>query len=133
VHLVCSVCCDADDFNATIVQASRIMSDLTKRGITAALTNVPKGVAFEIADLILVKGWADFHNFRMVVRLDHGAAGEEYEEVIAFHTGMDSPCQFIVWRSPKAVFVQPLLGRKRRFGSVAAALGSLALSRHHIQ
>jgi hypothetical protein len=131
--LVCPVCCDADDFNTTIVKVSRIMRNLTKRGITAALTNIPKGVAFEIADLVLVKGWADFHNFRMVVRLDHGAEGEEYEEVIAFHTGIDAPCQFIVWRSPKAVFVQPLIGRKRRFGSVSAALGSLDLSRQHIQ
>ena len=102
------------------------MRDLTRRGITAAPSRLPKGLAFEIADLILMKGWADVHNFRMVIRLDHGTVGEEYEEVIAFHPEMSSPCLLIIWRSMKAVFVQPLIGRRRRYGSVAAAIGSMA-------
>jgi hypothetical protein len=38
------------------------MRDLTKRGIIAAPPADPKGIAFEIADLIHIKGWADFHN-----------------------------------------------------------------------
>ena len=101
------------------------MRDLTRRGITAAPSHLPKGLAFEIADLILMKGWADVHNFRMVVRLDHGTVGEEYEEVLAFHPEMSSPCQLIVWRNEKAVFVQPLVGRRRRYGSVTAALASM--------
>jgi hypothetical protein len=63
----------------------------------------------------------------MVVRLDHGTEGEEYEEVVAFHAEMGSPCQLIVWRNTRSVFVQPLIGRRRRYGSVTAALGSLAL------
>ena len=47
--------------------------------------NVPTGLAFEIADLMLLQGWADFHDVQMVVELDHCVEGEEYEEVIAFY------------------------------------------------
>ena len=60
------------------------MRDLTKPGTIAA---PPKGLAFEIADLILVRQWAERHDLRMLIRLDHGAAvGEEYEEAITFQT-----------------------------------------------
>jgi len=101
-----------------------MMRDLTKRGITAAPIDAPKGLAFEIADLILMKGWADFRDLRMVVRLDHGADGEDYEEVVAFHATMDSPFLFIMWRNTKSLFVQ--LDHRSRYGSVAAALESLS-------
>ena len=47
--------------------------------------NVPMGLAFEIADLMLLQGWAEFHNVHMVVELDHCVEGEEYEEVVAFY------------------------------------------------
>ena len=100
------------------------MRDLTKRRIIAAPVCAPKGIAFEIADLILMKGWADFRHLRMVVRLDHDADGEDYEEVVAFCTSMDSPCLFIMWRNAKSVFVQH--GHRWRYGSVAAALESLS-------
>ena len=45
----------------------------------------PTGLAFEIGDLVLLKGWADFHGLQMVVELDHWVEGDEYEEVIAFY------------------------------------------------
>jgi hypothetical protein len=99
------------------------MRDLTKRDIVAAPIGVPKGLAFEIADLVLMKGCADFRDLRMVVRLDHGADDEDYEEVVAFHATMDSPSLFIMWRNAKSVFVQ--LGH-RWYGSAAAALESLS-------
>ena len=47
--------------------------------------NVPMGLAFEIADLMLLQGWAEFHDVQMVVELDHCVEGEEYEEVVAFY------------------------------------------------
>jgi hypothetical protein len=100
------------------------MRDLTKRDIVAAPIGVPKGLAFEIADLVLMKGCADFRDLRMVVRLDHGADDEDYEEVVAFHARMASPCLFIMWRNARSVFVQ--LGHRWRYGSVAAALESLS-------
>ena len=92
---------------------------------TAAAPRVLKGIAFDIADLALIKKWADFRNIRMVIRLDHGTMDEEYEEVIAFHPEMSRACPAIMWRTVGAVFVQPLIGRKRRYGSVAKALASL--------
>jgi hypothetical protein len=102
------------------------MCDLTKRGVTAAPPHFPNGLAFEIADLVLVRSWTDRHDFRMVVCLDHGAAvGEDYEEVIAFQTKMSPLYRLILWRTAEAVFVQPLVGKAKQYGSVAAALESL--------
>jgi hypothetical protein len=101
------------------------MRDLKMRGTTAAPS--PRGLAFEIAELALMRSWADSHDCRMSIRLDHGADGEEYEEVIAFEADTSSHCQLIIWRNAVAVFVQPLIGRMRRYGSVANALDSLDL------
>jgi hypothetical protein len=39
------------------------MRDLTKRGTIA---DPPKGLAFEIADLLLVRQWAERHDLRML-------------------------------------------------------------------
>jgi hypothetical protein len=105
--------------------------DLTRR-VAGAPPTLPKGLSFEIADLIRIRGWTDFRNFRMEVRLDHGTSGEEYEEVIAIHPAMNSPCQLIMWRSAGAVFVQPLIGRRRRYRSVVAALDSATVKPHAI-
>jgi hypothetical protein len=101
------------------------MRDLSRGGGIATKPNVPKGFAFEIADLILARAWADFHEFQMLVRLDHGADGEEYEEVIELNTDLSCFPRLIVWRGTEAVFVQPILGRKLRFNTVAEALQSL--------
>jgi hypothetical protein len=98
----------------------RIMRDLAKRGTIAA---PPKGLAFEIADLVLARNLADRHDFRMLVRLDHGAAvGEEYEEVITFQTNTSPLYRLTMWRNAETVFVQPLVGRGKQYRSVAAAL-----------
>ena len=101
------------------------MCHSSKRGMTAASSCLPRGIAFEIADLARIKRWADLRNIRMVIRLDHGTVGEEYEEVIAFYPEMSRICPAMMWRTAGAVFVQPLIGRKRRYGSVAKALASL--------
>jgi len=101
------------------------MCDVTKRGLTAAPAALPKGPAFAIADLVVIRGRAVSHDFSMVVRLDHGAEDEDYEEVIAFHVGMNPLCRSIMWRNAEAVCVQPLVGSMQRYDSVAAALESL--------
>ena len=91
--------------------------------------NLPTGLAFEIADLMLLQGWADFHDVQMVVELDHCVEGEEYEEVIAFY-GHDSQLRrWILWRASGEIVVQPLIGRSCRFCSVADALESLIPAR----
>jgi hypothetical protein len=85
----------------------------------------PTGLAFDISDLILLQGWAEFHDVRMVVELDHWVEGDEYEEVVGFYT-KDSPLRrWILWRSSSEIIVQPLIGRGRHFGSVADALETM--------
>jgi hypothetical protein len=82
------------------------------------------GLAFEIADLVLVKSWAGRHQFRVSIRLDH----EEFEEVIAFQTTKSRLYRFVMWRDAEAVFVQPLVGRETRYGSVTEALERAVLN-----
>jgi hypothetical protein len=96
------------------------------RDVTAARRALPKGAAFEIADLILARSWADRYDIAMIVRLDHGASvDEDYEEVIAFQTDLSPLNRVFIWRNTRTVFVQPLVGRARQYDSVAAALESL--------
>jgi hypothetical protein len=101
------------------------MRDLTKDGGARPPAHPPKGLAFDIADHALVRRWTEGHDCRISVRLDHGTDGEEYEEVIAVHTGTSSHCQLIMWRNSAAVFVQPIIGRMQRYRSVAEALKNL--------
>jgi hypothetical protein len=84
-----------------------------------------KGLSFDIPDLVLIKGWSEFHNLRMVMRLDHGSDDEEYEEVLAFYTRKSPLCRWIMWRTGGTVFVQPMIGRGQRYATVAEALESL--------
>jgi hypothetical protein len=101
------------------------MDDLTSSGLDASLPCASKGLAFEIADLLLIRSWAVYHHCQMSIRLDHGADGEEYEEVIAFHTRKSPLCRFLMWRNAEGVFVQPLVGRRQRYEAVSTALESL--------
>ncbi len=90
---------------------------------------VPTGIAFEIADLMLLQGWADYHNMQMVVELDHCVEGDEYEEVVAFYAPDSHLRRWILWRSATQVVVQPLIGRGSQFSSVAEALEGLIPAR----
>jgi hypothetical protein len=83
-----------------------------------------KGLAFEIADLIRIQGWAAQNAIRMDIRLDHGVEGEEYEEVIAFRTDATA-CFLLMWRDQNTVIAQPMPGRQKCFPSVSAALSRL--------
>jgi hypothetical protein len=100
------------------------MRDLTRCGSTAAQRNPPKGLSFEIADHILARAWAASHGFQILVRLDHGAENEEYEEIIEF-AGTGRLSRWIMWRDATSVFVQPILGKNQRSASVAEALEGL--------
>jgi hypothetical protein len=84
-----------------------------------------RGLSFAVSDLVLLKGRAAARSVRMVVRLDHGSDVEEYEEVLAFHSGESPLCRWIMWRNADAVFVQPLIGRRQEYGSAAEAIEAL--------
>jgi hypothetical protein len=85
----------------------------------------PTGLSFDITDLIRLQDWAECHDVRMVVELDHCVDGDEYEEVVGFYTRESPLRRWILWRSPSEVVVQPLIGRGCRFGTVVDALESL--------
>lgn len=61
----------------------------------------------------------------MRIQLDHGSRTEEYEEAIAIQAGATTVGRALIWRSESCVFVQPLIGRRRRYGSMGAALEAL--------
>lgn len=90
-----------------------------------------KGLSFDLAELILIRRWSQSHSLRMVIRSDHGSDTEEFEEVLAIHVGDSSLCRWIIWRDVNAVYVQPLLGRKQRYASVAEAFETL-IAKHSI-
>jgi hypothetical protein len=91
-----------------------------------------KGLSFSVPELILIKSWSEGAGLRMVVRLDHGSETEDYEEVLALHVGGSKLCRWIMWRGVQLVFVQPLIGRLRGYGSVAEAFEYLAARRHTV-
>ena len=86
---------------------------------------LPMGIAFELADLVMVQGWSEYHDLRMVVELDYCAEGEEYEEVLALYPPDSSFRRWMVWRGTNEVVVQPMMGRARHYASVAEALEHL--------
>jgi hypothetical protein len=86
------------------------------------------GCAFEIHDHRLMIEWAKRHDHRAIVKLDHGVAGEEYEEVVELLFGVSNRCRFIIWRNAKAVIVQPLIGRRVLYASVDDALAGPLLN-----
>jgi hypothetical protein len=89
------------------------------------MMTILKGLSFPIADLILVKAWSEAHSMRMVVRLDHGSGTELYEEVLALHPVGSTLCRWLIWQEGDGVYVQPLLGRSRRYDSVIDVLEAL--------
>lgn len=86
----------------------------------------PAGLSFEVSDLVMVQGWSEFHDLRMVVELDYSAEGEEYEEVLAFYPRDSAFRRWMMWRGPATIIVQPMIGRAVQFPSVADALEHLS-------
>ncbi len=100
------------------------MHDLITRRYTGP-TKSPTGLAFEISDLIFIGCWTAIHDFEAQVLLDHGFEDEEYEEIVEFRTRPNSVRRLIMWRDSKMIYLQPIMGRKTEYISVAAALESL--------
>jgi hypothetical protein len=89
------------------------------------LKALPVGVAFELADLFIVQGWATYHHLRLVIELDYAIEGEEYEEVLAFYPPNGSFRKWTMWRTTHNIAVQSARGRVISFASVADALDGL--------
>ena len=86
---------------------------------------VPVGLAFEVADLILLQSWAAFHELQMVIELDHCGAEGEYEEMVALYARGDRLLRWLLWRAGE-IIVQPLIGRRIHCLSVAEAIKVLS-------
>ncbi len=82
----------------------------------------PTGLAFDLPDLFLAKGWSEYHALRMVIELDGCTNGDEYEEVVAFYPANSAFRRWMMWRSASGIVVQPMMGRTRCFATVADAL-----------
>lgn len=93
------------------------------------LLTPPTGLAFELADLVMAQGWAEYHNLRMTVELDYCAEGEEYEEVLAFYPRDSAFRRWMIWRGPRGIVVQPMMGRASCYASVSEALDRLIPAR----
>jgi hypothetical protein len=85
----------------------------------------PKGIAFAISDLLLAQAWAEAHGVSLRIHLDHGSRTEEYEEAITIQAGASTCGRALIWRGECSIFVQPLLGRRRGYSSMSAALEGL--------
>jgi hypothetical protein len=85
-----------------------------------------RGLSFSIAELLLVAAWAEAQGLQMRVQLDHASDSEEYEEVLAFDATWGRPRRHILWRDKEAVYVQPMIGRRKRFKSVGELLAAMS-------
>lgn len=68
----------------------------------------PKGLAFELDDLVTLQGWSEANRMRMVVELDHWVEGEEYEEVLAFYEGGSALRCWTMWRAHDHYVLEPM-------------------------
>jgi hypothetical protein len=88
-------------------------------------SKVLKGLSFGIADLVLIQDLSKAHDLRMVVQLDHGSDVEEYEEVLAFYSGINPEWRWMMWRNANTVYLRSMDGRSRRYRSPAQAIEAL--------
>ncbi len=90
---------------------------------------VVTGFSFDIPDLVMLQGWSDFHDLRMAIDLDVCADGDEYEELLGLYSPRCHFHRWMIWRSCDGIVVQPSMGRKMLFDSMADALEILIPAR----
>jgi hypothetical protein len=82
----------------------------------------PTGLSFNVADLVMLRGWAEFHNLRMTIELDVCADEDEYEELLGLYDRSSPFRRWMIWRSCDAIVVQPTMGRAMVFDCMFEAL-----------
>jgi hypothetical protein len=87
------------------------------------LSKPPRGVAFEIDDLIALRAWANDHDVQMAIEL----GSEDYEELLSFQAQRAASQRWVMWRTSQDVVVKPLIGRPRRFPAVNAMMEAMKL------
>ncbi|HEY1413737.1 MAG TPA: hypothetical protein VGF36_16445 [Rhodopila sp.] len=84
-----------------------------------------RGLSFSIADLTLIVAWSEACGLGMTIQLDHGSESDEFEEVVILRGVTGTVNRHFMWRDANTVFVQPLIGRTRRYASAAEAIAAL--------
>ncbi len=90
-----------------------------------AILTVPTGLSLDVADLLMVQAWAEFHDLRMTIDLDRRTATDEYEEIVTLRDAGDRTRHWMIWRSAEGIVVQPRAGRPMVFAMMASALDLL--------
>jgi Lhr-like helicase len=88
----------------------------------AAPPRPPAGIAFDVAELVLLRGWAEARGLVMEIALNQVRAGEEYEEVVALSPRRGAPPELTFWRGPEMVVLERAAGRVQRFRFLSEAL-----------
>lgn len=83
------------------------------------------GASFAVPDLIIAKGWADYHGLRFSIELDRKIDGIMHEEVLCFE--LPRFRRWELWRSGYAVIARPDSRVLIRFDSLPEALEGLGL------
>jgi hypothetical protein len=84
-----------------------------------------KGLAFEIADLNLIRDRARAHNISTIIQVDHGSDVEEYEEVLVLYSRSRPASRWMMWRTAHAVCMRATDGRIGRYRTAALAIEAL--------
>lgn len=90
---------------------------------------LPTGLSFDIPDLLMVRGWAEFHSIRMTIDLDVCTDDDEYEEMIGLYDSSHVFRRWMLWRSREGIVVQPGVGRRMLFDAMGDALEFLLPAR----
>jgi hypothetical protein len=86
---------------------------------------MPTGLSFDVPDLLMLQGWAEFHDLRMAIELDVCADGDEYEELLGLYDRDRAFRRWMIWRSCDGIVVQPAMGRPTLFDFMGDALDML--------
>lgn len=85
----------------------------------------PRDPSFSVADLILIRSWAQAQGLHIAICLDRSVDGEQHENVLTFPNRGGERSRSLMWRDGEAIFVQPPTGRPRPYSSVAAMIDAL--------
>jgi len=79
------------------------------------------GSAFCTSDLLLLRGWSEFHALTMSIDLRHETAGIPCDEAIRL-TASDGSGAWLLWREQAGIALRPEGRSARCFARVADAL-----------
>ena len=85
----------------------------------------PKGFAFAIPDLVMLRAWADFHAIEMTIELGSYFDGDDFEEILSFRPQGPAHKPWIMWRTCEDIVYQPLIGKPVHFSSVSIMIESM--------